>query len=113
MKRRYLSASEKAKVIARQRNKCACGCGYELIIGQIDFDHELALQFGGTNDLSNFVALIRKHHKLKSNDENTKRAKADRVRAKHEGTHLNAKDRELKSIIDRTRLIERPSPIKN
>lgn len=105
LKRRRLSLSEKARVIARQNNTCACGCREALVVGQIDFDHELDLQFGGTNDLSNFVALIRRHHKKKSNAHNTLRAKADRVRAKHEGTHLNARDRELQRILARTKQI--------
>lgn len=104
-KRRYLSASEKARVIDRQGGKCACGCGDMLVIGQIEFDHRIGLSFGGSNALSNFEALIKKHHKKKSNDENTRRAKADRCRAKNEGTHLNAKDRELAKIMSRTKQI--------
>lgn len=107
MKRRYLSASEKARVIERQSGKCACGCRGALEIGAIDFDHVLDLQFGGTNDLSNFCALIRKHHKIKSNANNTIRAKCDRIREKHEGRWLNAKDRQLASILSRTKQISR------
>lgn len=102
-KRRSLSPSEKARVIDRQRGKCACGCREDLIPGQIDFDHRLSLQFGGTNDIENFDALIRRHHRQKSNDENTRRAKADRMRAKDQGVWLNAKDRELARIMSRTR----------
>lgn len=105
MKRRYLSPSEKSRVIDRQNSKCACGCRGELVVGQIDFDHSVALQFGGTNDLSNFVALIRKHHRAKSNDENTARAKCDRLKLKHSGQWLNAKDRELASLRSRTKQI--------
>lgn len=103
MKRRYLSASEKSRVIDRQCGKCACGCKEPLVVGHIEFDHKLALQFGGTNALDNFEALIKRHHKLKSNSENTARAKCDRQRAKHEGKWLNAKDRELASIRARTK----------
>lgn len=102
-KRRYLSPSEKAKVMDRQRGICACGCREPLVIGQIDFDHRIGLSFGGTNALSNFEALKRKHHRAKSNDENTRRAKADRQRAKDRGEWLNAKDRELARIQSRTR----------
>jgi 5-methylcytosine-specific restriction endonuclease McrA len=103
VKRRSLSTNEKARVIDRQRNRCACGCGERLVVGQIDFDHRLALQFGGTNDIENFDALIRKHHRAKSDRENTDRAKADRLRAKANGTWLNAKDRELAKIQSRTK----------
>lgn len=106
MKRRYLSPSEKSRLIDKQRGRCACGCRGELIVGQIDFDHAVALQFGGTNDFSNFVALIRKHHRAKSNTENTQRAKADRIAAKHSGRWLNAKDRELASLRSRTKQIQ-------
>jgi hypothetical protein len=108
VKRRYLSAKEKALVIERQKWKCACGCGETLVLGKIDFDHTLALQFGGTNDISNFCALIVKHHKQKSNKENTLRAKADRLKLKAEGRWLNAKDRELAKIFDRTKYLHRP-----
>ena len=105
MKRRYLSPSEKSRVIDRQHGKCACGCKKPLVIGQIDFDHVLDLQFGGTNALENFCALIRKHHRAKSNANNTLRAKADRIKAKHEGKWLNATDRELASMRARTKQI--------
>lgn len=101
--RKYLSAAEKSRVLDRQRNRCACGCRQQLVVGQIQFDHRLALQFGGTNDLSNFVALITKHHLEKTKGEATLRAKCDRMKAKHEGTHLNAKDRELASLRSRTK----------
>lgn len=103
--RRRLSPSEKARVIARQENRCACGCKETLIVGQIDFDHVRPLAIGGTNDLSNFVALARRHHIAKSAQETRERAKADRIKAKHEGTHLNARDRELQRILARTKQI--------
>lgn len=107
LKRRYLSPAEKARVIDCQRGICACGCREPLVIGQIDFDHRLALQFGGTNDLDNFVALIRRHHMHKSAAETTARAKADRIKAKHSGAWLNAKDREVARIMSRTKQIGR------
>ncbi len=105
MKRRYLSASEKARVLSRQRDICACGCRGVLVVGHIEFDHIVDLQFGGTNDLSNFCALIKKHHKIKSNAANTIRAKCDRIAAKHSGRWLNAKDRALAQIRDRIKQI--------
>ncbi len=102
-KRRSLSPSDKARVIDRQRGVCACGCGEQLVPGQIDFDHDKPLWAGGSNDLKNFNALVRKHHKVKSNDDNSRRAKADRMKAKNDGTWLNAKDRMLASIMSRTK----------
>lgn len=104
-KRRYLSPAEKARVVLRQGGRCACGCREKLEPGQIEFDHRLALQFGGTNSLDNFEALIKRHHKKKSNDENTKRAKADRLRLKHSGQWLNAKDKVLARILGKTKQI--------
>lgn len=110
MKRRYLSAREKAIVIERQKGKCDCGCKEELKLGAIDYDHRLALQFGGTNSLDNFVALVRKHHRAKSDKENTVRAKMDRIKAKHTGTYLNATDREIAKIQERTRYLTPHKP---
>ena len=104
-KRRTLSPSEKARVIDRQRGRCACGCGEALVVGFIDFDHVLDLQFGGSNDLDNFCALIRKHHRAKTDRNITLRAKCDRIRAKHEGKWLNSKDRELAKIRERTKYV--------
>lgn len=104
-KRRSLSNTAKASVIERQRGLCACGCRESLTIGEIDYDHVLSLGLGGTNDLSNFVALKRKHHRQKSNDENSRRAKADRQHAKHFGPRLNARDRELSRRLERTRQV--------
>lgn len=106
MKRRYLSASEKSRLLDRQRNICACGCGETLVIGKIDYDHILDRQFGGTEALENFCALVRKHHRKKTDANTTLRAKCDRMKAKHEGTHLNAKDRELASLRSRTKQIQ-------
>jgi predicted NAD/FAD-dependent oxidoreductase len=102
-KRRSLSPAEKAKVIDRQKGVCGCGCKERLAVGLIDFDHEIDLQFGGSNDLSNFVALIRKHHMQKTATNATRRAKADRQRAKNDGSWLSAKDRELARIMSKTR----------
>jgi len=104
-KRRYLSAGEKSRLLDRQHGKCACGCGEPLVIGKIDYDHILDRQFGGSEDLSNFCALIRKHHRKKTDANTTIRAKCDRQRAKHEGKWLNARDRELASIRSRTKQI--------
>ncbi len=102
-KRRYLSAKEKAEVVERQNRRCGCGCGDPLEAGQIDFDHRIDLAFGGSNDIDNFVALIRKHHLAKSASQNTVRAKCDRMKAKNEGRWLNAKDRALARMLDRTK----------
>ena len=104
-KRRYLSAAEKSRLIDRQRGKCACGCGEKLEVGKIDYDHILDRWLGGSEALENFCALIRKHHRKKTDANTTIRAKCDRMKAKHEGTFLNFKDRELASLRSRSRQI--------
>ena len=105
MKRRYLNAGQKSRLIDKQGGKCACGCGETLVVGQIDFDHSLDRQFGGSEALENFCALIRKHHRKKTDANTTIRAKCDRIAAKHNGTWLNAKDRDLASLRSRSRQI--------
>ena len=105
MKRRYLSPAQKARLIDKQGGRCACGCNELLVVGQIDFDHGLDRQFGGGEALENFQALIRKHHRAKTDANTTIRAKCDRIRAKHSGTWLNAKDRDLARIMSRTKQI--------
>lgn len=79
-KRRSLSASEKLTVMRRQDFKCNCGCGETLDPTDTHYDHILPLWLGGTNDISNFQALKRKHHGKKTTKEAKNRAKADRIR---------------------------------
>lgn len=106
-KRRTLSASERARVVHRQEGRCACKCGEKLQPGKIHFDHTTPLWAGGSNDLSNFCALVIRHHVKKTSKEAAQRAKADRAGAKHRGEHLNARDRELARILGKTKIIER------
>lgn len=83
-RRKFLSPTQKIAVIQRQNWLCACGCGEPL--GEdprdIEFDHALDLQFGGTNDMENFRALKRKHHLAKTNKAAKARAKVERIRAR-------------------------------
>lgn len=81
-KRRYLSAGEKVAVISRQKFRCACGCRQKLDVDglSIEFDHALPIWLGGTNDLENFRALIKKHHLKKTKKEAKARAKIKRIK---------------------------------
>jgi 5-methylcytosine-specific restriction enzyme A len=84
-KRRYLSKADKSAVRLRQDFHCACGCGKPLT-GAIEYDHELALDLGGTNDLSNFRALMADCHREKSKADAKLIAKGRRIRRKAAGT---------------------------
>lgn len=79
--RRYLAPWEKRIVRERQDGRCACGCRTPLEGRAIEYDHIVELWEGGTNDLSNFQALIKKPCHLRKSAKATKRrSKADRCR---------------------------------
>ena len=59
-----------------------CSCGNP---GQ-EVDHVLSLGLGGTHDMDNLVLLCRPCHRAKTNIDIGRMAKADRIRAKREGT---------------------------
>lgn len=86
-KRKYLSMGDKLIVCRRQNFKCACGCGETLNMGETNYDHALALIFGGTNDLENFRALKLRHHLEKTKREIKELAKAKRIAAREHGRH--------------------------
>jgi 5-methylcytosine-specific restriction protein A len=90
-----------ARIVLRQFGLCACGCGEKLNPGQIEYDHEIPLWLGGPDTEANLRALIKKHHLKKTQGEATIRAKNDRVKAKHEGTHLSKRDREIQRILEK------------
>jgi 5-methylcytosine-specific restriction endonuclease McrA len=60
-KRRALTPSEKASVRARQDQRCPkCQLPLE---GRVEFNHRLALIFGGDNSLDNFEAVHQHCHR--------------------------------------------------
>lgn len=82
MRRRTLTNSEKLAVLHAQRWICACGC--EGVIdgsAAVEYDHELALHLGGTNDIENFRALLAPCHRRKTVAEAKARGKVRRIRA--------------------------------
>lgn len=106
-KRRYLSDKEKMVVLARQNMICACrsSCTEPLTFGRIRYDHVLPLWAGGSNDLSNFAALVYGHHQDKTNIEATARAKADRIAASDglRRKRLSKREKEMARILERPR----------
>jgi Lhr-like helicase len=108
-KRRYLSPKEQATVIERQGRRCACDCGELLEAGDTKFDHDIPLwtgedtpeDFKRLNDIDNFRALKNRHHLAKTNTEAAQRAKEKRVRDRHQGKHMNARQRALAKILNR------------
>lgn len=104
LKRRYLTDREKLIVIERQAGRCACGCREPLGTDPrlIEYDHAQDLRFGGTNDLENFRALIKKHHLQKTIDGHRQAAKIERLRQKHApGGKLSGKKREFQKMLER------------
>lgn len=82
-KRRRLTNAEFAKLWLQQQGKCACGCGERLVVGEVDLEHSRPLWGGGTDTLDNITLYLRQHHKAKSAEEATRRAKADRQQLFH------------------------------
>ena len=106
--RRRFTPAQYESVLARQDYICACGCGEQIVVGDHHFDHEIPLWLDGPDTLENLRALKRKHHLVKTRHETSVRAKNNRVRAKHVGPRLNARDREIARIRERKQ--ERTNP---
>lgn len=100
-KRRKFPPHVYAGIVLRQRGRCAC-CPEKLQPGKIHYDHIIPLSMGGKDAPENLQALILKHHAVKTSKEATIRAKCDRIRAKHTGQRLNARDREISRILERS-----------
>lgn len=85
MKRRRLTAAEKATVWARQRFRCACGCGGKLTDGPVEYDHVLPLSLCGEDAIGNIEALLASCHRTKKTPADLRRlAKAKRQKRAHE-----------------------------
>ncbi len=100
--RRKFSPKVYAEIIERQRMICACGCGEELTVGLIDYDHEIALELGGKDEPSNLRALIRRHHKAKTKADMVKIAKVRRIDKKDRLMRARtAMDRAVAKILEK------------
>lgn len=72
----------KARIFARYGGKCAL-TGKRLMPGEIDYDHIIALRDGGEHRESNLRPVWRKKHREKTAQENSERAKVNRLNRKH------------------------------
>lgn len=71
----------RAKVFDRDGGRCVNGCGFD---PKWQHDHIVDLQFGGADTLENSQTLCRHCHGRKTSEAAPKRAKADRLRERHE-----------------------------
>lgn len=83
MKRRRLTAAEKRLLWDRQVGTCNCGCGGELIPGQVDVEHQIPLSLGGPDTLENMSLWLRACHKAKTREDVRRLAKAKRMERYH------------------------------
>jgi len=73
----------RAEVFARDGGICSqCGV-YD---AKWEHDHEIPLAMGGRDDLANSVTRCRRCHRAKTSGEAPVRAKADRLRSRHDLT---------------------------
>lgn len=64
--RRLFTYEERKQILKQTYGICAC-CGKKLTTKTMQVEHVIPISRGGTNDLSNLIALCPKHNKLKSN----------------------------------------------
>lgn len=103
-RRRYLTPTQKARIVKQQNSICWCGCNERLGCDprEIEFHHKHGLEAGGSNDLDNYGAVIRLHHKKISAQQTGVRAKIVRIAAR-DGMRLaklSAKDRVLAKMLE-------------
>jgi 5-methylcytosine-specific restriction protein A len=75
----------KLRIWTREGGKCSL-TGRKIMVGDaFDYEHRIPLSMGGRHAEDNIVLALREAHKLKSAEETTARAKADRIKLKHLG----------------------------
>lgn len=81
MRRKRFSPRTYAEIIERQGGKCGCGCRKSLGTDprNIRFDHCIPLWNGGADSPDNLQALLPRHHRAKTSQEATARAKVKRI----------------------------------
>lgn len=85
MTRRSLSKLQRVRVFDRAGGLCHL-CGQKIHVGQRwDVEHVKPLSMGGADDDTNMAPAHVECHAVKTAEETTQRAKADRARARHLG----------------------------
>lgn len=79
-KRKPLTRLQFATLILQQEGRCGCGCGKKLKPDQIIDEHVVALDFLGSNDLSNRSLWDRECSKAKTAKDLAAAAKGKRLR---------------------------------
>jgi 5-methylcytosine-specific restriction endonuclease McrA len=102
--RKKFAPSVYAGIIASQKGLCGCGCGEPLGDDprDIQFDHVLDLQWGGSDTPDNLKALKSRHHLIKTTKAAKERAKVARIQ-KRDGMHkrkMNGADQALAKILE-------------
>lgn len=83
--------SVKLRIFARCEGRCGLS-GVKIQVGDAyDFDHIKAIWEGGKNRESNLHIVLRARHREKSAADQSRQAKADRVRAKFLGLYPKSK----------------------
>lgn len=85
-KRQRVTPFQAKRVAAAQDWRCGCGCvdradpqrrGY-VLDANFEIDHRIPIRFGGAHDPSNWVAVLRGHHQIKSAAESSEHARRRR-----------------------------------
>ncbi len=79
-KRKPLTRLQFATLILKQEGRCGCGCGKKLVADRIIDEHLVALDFLGSNDLSNRSLWDRDCSKAKTARDLAAAAKGKRIR---------------------------------
>ena len=91
MTRRSISKAMRVRIFDRAAGKCSL-CGQKIHVGQRwDVEHQRPISMGGADDETNMAPAHVECHAVKSSEETTLRAKADRVRARHLGIRSPSK----------------------
>lgn len=84
-RRRFSSRALTAR-LAEFGGHCACGCGQEITAASgVEWDHRIALELGGADEINNLEPLTRACHAAKTKVDVGRIAKARRVKARHLG----------------------------